>query len=1249
MTWLLRCRRPRWLKRIYLSCLTALALFSAQLPAQLTPATNQQQDPVVTDVPSHARGVPSNQTESFTNLNNLLHLFSLYRAPRQDRGKRVFHILLGDQDNPDPRLLPIVFSGVDGNPNICDGRHALLLHLAVWHIEPAAISDGKTPRTFALAQSEWHGFLLKPKGGKPEPTDDLSDQWPCKLVESEREDGTPSFYHGTDIYFVGVNAFDSLLYGSRVSVDYKLDTIGLVPQNILDLAAGISAVSGVTSTPTTPATTQLTPPSTIDTGDDNRLPLGLVTVLTNVYQGRVNEMPASSPIVPTAPRPYSLNNTFFLQFLPSLLTLSQGQILQDPSSPIQTSTENKAPTDTRVHLKERLETIAKGYDVTALGPLPPVLNFTQDLAEEEHALSATISQDQQIPAVTAADDVAHIDAILAQDYEAITVIETSESASIVQATSGLSKFLKTERNVNAKHQKQPFKSYYRGDPNLPDGLASNFTSSIESVRKDIQSEIDHYRKVISPAYQGLLSLLQQDTSTVTSARDALRSAAGLPSETGINPPCTDGGLQSAMTKAPATPQDYASNLDCILSEKSILNHAVTHFNEHLSALGLLCRNSQNTSKDACTKQASEPYPSCDVYTKTDDPTREAGEVAACKKVIDDALSDLNKAMKEFATPATNDSSNSKVQDAIKSAQLALSTPRDVLANVQICNSLMAQARLDQNAADILLEDQKMAFSDFYKSLFDNLGNQTKKANTETSKTPETIDPKNVPGLQETQRLFAASSAKLNGNDASPTALRGSFEWSDAILRRIDHLALAATSARQQIDEVEFSIASKEPQQPSTSSADTSAGGGCCCCCAASASCANNNSVQPGKLADKPSALLPQQTPVGNQENQRQDPLLSAAGVADAAQTAETATVFLTSPKTGGVISGIPFRSGDFPLVMVLAGSTSENSNTPPACALSGQIEDDREACQGNSALCENYNNDFPCMQFVALTTSAAGGGGAGGGGAQGQGGAQQQAGGGGGAQSPAAGGKGAGGAGGGGGSVAQSPTQAVDCSRQSSASGPCAFTRNFMVDEPEWWDVSVGLATPGPKEAVFSPSTTGTAATGTPTCPKGYTCGFKHHADAYVLFDIYPLAQTWGRQSRPLFQKASFAPHFNFGIPITSQSLYRPYAGIAENISSPLEHHLGFPLSISFYGGVVWMKQSLCLSLCVSNFNGSTSSATVAAPVLPQDRAMKLTVGFEVSITGIASKLKGGGSSKSGGGSGGGSAGGGGSASGNGH
>src|ERR1700735_2315489 len=62
IAWLLRCRRPRWLKRIYLSCLTALALFSAQLPAQLTPATNQQQDPVVTDVPSHARGVPSNQT-----------------------------------------------------------------------------------------------------------------------------------------------------------------------------------------------------------------------------------------------------------------------------------------------------------------------------------------------------------------------------------------------------------------------------------------------------------------------------------------------------------------------------------------------------------------------------------------------------------------------------------------------------------------------------------------------------------------------------------------------------------------------------------------------------------------------------------------------------------------------------------------------------------------------------------------------------------------------------------------------------------------------------------------------------------------------------------------------------------------------------------------------------------------------------------------------------------------------------------
>ena len=1236
MSWFTAFSPFRCLKGLSLSSLAVLFLFPALLQSQ--PATNQQQDPIVTDIPSHARGVPSNHTESFTNLNNLLHLFSLYRIPSRERARRVFHILLGeDQDSPDPRLVPIVESGRPGYPNICDGRHALLLHLAVWHIEPAAISDGKTPRTFALAQSEWHGFVLKPRGGKLESTGDPAfDTWRCKLVESEREDGTPSFYRGTDIYFVGVNAFDSLFYGSRVSVDYKLDTIGIVPQNILNLAGGISAATGVTLTPATPATTQLTPPTTIDTGADNPLPLALVTLLINVYQGRVNEMPSSSPLVPTAPRPYSLNTTFFLQFLPSMLTLTQGQILQDPSAPIQTNAENKTPSDTTVHLKERLEVVAKGYDVTALGPLPPVLNFTQDLEQEEHVLSASISQSKQIPAVTAGDDVAHIDAILARDYEAIAVIESSESAAIVQATAGLAKFFKAE--CTTRDRKVSCKRYYRGSPNLPDDLISNFTSSVESIKKDIQTEIEHYKKVISPAYLQLLSLLQHDASTIISDRDAVRSTAGLPREPDTVWACTASDLQAATTRAPETPQAYATDLDCILSQKSVLSKAVTHFNEHLSALGMLCRNSQNVSQDACRKPADKPYPACEAYTKTDDPNREVGEVAACEEEVEGSLANLNMVVNEFATPA-NSSFSKDLRDAVAKAQSALSAPLDVLADVQISNALMAQARLDQQAAEGLLEEQITEFSTTYQNLIGSSSRPTQKANAETSKTPETVDPGKVPEFQHIASLFM----ELDGTNAVPATHPGSLEWSKGKMRDIENLALAATSARQQVDEIVTAVTSQEPQPPPSSACVTSVAGGCCCCCPANGSSSNNKAVEQNNPPASAIAAPSQQTPIGNDGTKQADSLLSAAGMADAAPNAETETAFLTSPNTGGVISGIPFRIGDFPLVMVLTASNSGLAEATPACALSGTIEQHREACDSDPTQCKAYENDFPCMQFVALTTSA--GGAAGAGGAQ-MAGAQQQGGGGGaqspggGAQSPGGGGKGAngggGGTGGGGGAVAQSPIQAVDCSRQSSATGACAFTRAFTVDEPELWDFSLGLPFIAVAEYTFSQSATATMTT-SPPCPAGYTCNLKHHEDAYVFGDLYPFAKSWFT-GRPLLSNSSYMPHINAGIALTSQSLYRPYLGIAERFSQYLEHHLGLPLPLSLYAGMVFMKQQVCdRKACLANVPPTASTATSITSttasnpqVLPiWDRAWKPTIGIEVSISAIASKLtKGGGASK---------------------
>lgn len=168
-----------------------------------------------------------------------------------------------------------------------------------------------------------------------------------------------------------------------------------------------------------------------------------------------------------------------------------------------------------------------------------------------------------------------------------------------------------------------------------------------------------------------------------------------------------------------------------------------------------------------------------------------------------------------------------------------------------------------------------------------------------------------------------------------------------------------------------------------------------------------------------------------------------------------------------------------------------------------------------------------------------------------------------------------------------SPTQPVDCTNVS-ASSPCTFTRNFPVDDKEYWDVSLGLAIPGPKENVFKASSSG----------GGPASSVTTHTDAYAFADFYLFAHRW--------PKVSYAPHLNAGIPITSQSLHRPYAGLAEDISPWLQRH-GFPLDLCIFGGVVFMKQQLY--------------DPIVRNQLRIDWAHKAMYGVEVPISSIASKL----------------------------
>jgi hypothetical protein len=173
-----------------------------------------------------------------------------------------------------------------------------------------------------------------------------------------------------------------------------------------------------------------------------------------------------------------------------------------------------------------------------------------------------------------------------------------------------------------------------------------------------------------------------------------------------------------------------------------------------------------------------------------------------------------------------------------------------------------------------------------------------------------------------------------------------------------------------------------------------------------------------------------------------------------------------------------------------------------------------------------------------------------------------------------------------------------------SSQSACSVSKTVTNYDPEYWDVSLGLAIPGPVETTYKSSSTGGSTTVTPNKVT--------HTDAYAFADFY------------VFQKLSKSPagfsnfpHFNVGIPITSQVFHRPYVGMAENLNfltSKLK--LGIPLSV--FAGPVFMKQQIELP-------GTTT--------LKWDRATKMIYGLELPISSITNYLKGGGSSSKGSGS----------------
>jgi hypothetical protein len=156
---------------------------------------------------------------------------------------------------------------------------------------------------------------------------------PCALKTTERSDGSPSFLGARCIYFLGINAFDSQMYGSRVTVDYKLSELPQLPANLSDLSTALSAVTGVPLSVPSGSTSQPSAPTPIDNGTNGYQGTLQSTVTVNLSQTILPTSPLTvRSLLPTSPAPYTINPTFFLQFQPSPLLVTQGVKLEKPDA-----------------------------------------------------------------------------------------------------------------------------------------------------------------------------------------------------------------------------------------------------------------------------------------------------------------------------------------------------------------------------------------------------------------------------------------------------------------------------------------------------------------------------------------------------------------------------------------------------------------------------------------------------------------------------------------------------------------------------------------------------------------------------------------------------------------------------------------------------------------------------------------------------------------------------------------------------
>jgi hypothetical protein len=165
---------------------------------------------------------------------------------------------------------------------------------------------------------------------------------------------------------------------------------------------------------------------------------------------------------------------------------------------------------------------------------------------------------------------------------------------------------------------------------------------------------------------------------------------------------------------------------------------------------------------------------------------------------------------------------------------------------------------------------------------------------------------------------------------------------------------------------------------------------------------------------------------------------------------------------------------------------------------------------------------------------------------------------------------------------------------------PCTTTRTFTSEDREWWDVSIGIAVPGVRESQYS------------IVNNALHTSVTRHTDFYGMLDLYPFAFAGPNDS--------WEPHFNVGIPLTGQSLYRPYFGMAESLGGLLtalfrpQKQIGLPLGLNIFAGMTWMKTHVVIDNPTTAGDLTLDTST--------KRVWKPMFGLEVPISSIASKVK---------------------------